>query len=73
MEYQTIVGRRIAKSNIQIQLSREYSVSSLVDLSSTIQIPFQLKQTTNLFIQPEIRQRIETLQQAVYRTQSHFQ
>ena len=81
----SISGRRIAKSNIQISITREYSVTSfllfnpldpsenskLPRLSST-QIPFEFKQETNS-IKPQIRQRIETLQQAVYRTQSLFQ
>ena len=63
---ETIVGRRIIKSNIQISLSKQYSVNSFIHLkrlTSTINLPFQLKETHH-FIQPEIRQRIETLQQS---------
>ena len=71
----TIVGRRIIKSNIQMPISRQYSVSSFVHLKyrrSTMDLPFQIKDNLH-FIQPQIRQRIETLQQAVYRTQSFFE
>ena len=71
----SIIGRRIIKSNIQMNISRQYSVTSLIDLkrlSSTIKVPFQLKQNTNS-IKPQIRERIETLQQAVYRTRSFFE
>jgi hypothetical protein len=71
----SIIGRRIAKSNIHINICKQYSVTSFIHidrLSSTINIPFELKQNTNL-IKPQIRERIETLKQAVYRTQSVFQ
>jgi hypothetical protein len=75
MQQNSIVGRRIVKSNIQLTISRQYSVTSFIHLnrlSSTMNIPFQLKQNTNL-IKPQIRERIETLQQAVYRTRSFFE
>jgi hypothetical protein len=75
MQQNSIIGRRIIKSNIQMNISRQYSVTSLMDLnrlSSTMKVPFQLKQNTNS-IKPQIRERIETLQQAVYRTQSFFE
>jgi hypothetical protein len=75
MQQNSIVGRRIVKSNIQLTISRQYSVTSFIHLnrlSSTLNIPFQLKQNTNL-IKPQIRERIETLQQAVYRTRSFFE
>ncbi len=72
-EDRSIIGRRIVKSNIQMNISRQYSVTSLIHLSSTIKnVPFQLKENTSL-IKPQIRQRIETLQQAVYRTRSFFE
>lgn len=61
--HQTIVGRRIIKSNIHLSLSKQYSVHSFLHLTSSIDRPFQLKDK-NHFIQPEIRQRIETLQRA---------
>ncbi|CAF3787616.1 unnamed protein product [Rotaria magnacalcarata] len=73
-----IVGRRIAKSNIHINISKEYSVTSFIHINhnnnqanhlSSTRVPFELRQGTNL-IKPQIRERIETLQQAVYRTQS---
>ncbi len=70
-----VIGRRIAKSNIHINICKQYSVSSFIHinrLSSTGNVPFELKQSTH-FIQPQIRERIEILQQAVYRTQSFFQ
>lgn len=72
---QTIAGRRIVKSNIQMNISKQYSVTSFIHinrLTSTMNLPFQLKDNTNL-IKPQIRQRIEILQQAVYRTQSFFE
>jgi hypothetical protein len=75
MQQSSIVGRRIVKSNIQLTISRQYSVTSFIHLnrlSSTMNIPFQLKQNTNL-IKPQIRERIETLQKAVYRTRSFFE
>ncbi len=75
MQQNSIIGRRIVKSNIQLTISRQYSVTSFIHLnrlSSTLNIPFQLKQNTNL-IKPQIRERIETLQQAVYRTRSFFE
>jgi len=75
MQQNSIIGRRIAKSNIHINICKQYSVTSFIPinhLSSTINIPFQLKQGTNL-IKPQIRERIETLKQAVYRTQSFIQ
>ena len=71
----TIVGRRINKSHIQMNISKQYSVSSFVHLKcrpSTLDLPFQIKDNLNC-IQPQIRQRIETLQQAVYRSQSFFE
>ncbi len=71
----SITGRRIAKSNIHINISKEYSVTSFIHinrLSSNVNVPFELKQGTNV-IQPQIRQRVETLKQAVYRTQSLFE
>jgi hypothetical protein len=78
----SITGRRIVKSNIHINISREYSVTSFIlinhnnnqinRLSSSTNVPFELKQGGNL-IKPQIRDRIETLKQAVYRTQSLFQ
>ena len=70
MKSNSIIGRRVAKSNIQLNLGKQYSVSSFVDFLPTNSVPFQLKTTSNL-IQPEIRHRIETLQQSVYRTQSN--
>jgi hypothetical protein len=71
----SITGRRIVKSNIHINICKQYSVTSFIHinrLSSNINVPFQLKQSTNL-IKPQIRERIETLKQAVYRTQSFIQ
>ncbi|CAF3501365.1 unnamed protein product [Rotaria sordida] len=76
----SITGRRIAKSNIHINISREYSVTSFIHINqnnnqiirlSSTDVPFELRQCTNL-IKPQIRERIETLKQAVYRTQSIF-
>ena len=78
----SITGRRIPKSNIHINMiSKEYSVTSFIRINqnnnqrnhfSSIHIPFELKSNVNM-IQPQIRERIETLKQAVYRTQSLFQ
>lgn len=64
----SIIGRRIAKSNIHINICKQYSVTSFIQLN----VPFEFKQGTNI-IKPQIRERIETLQQAVYRSQSFFQ
>ncbi|CAF4238425.1 unnamed protein product [Rotaria sp. Silwood2] len=77
----SITGRCIAKSNIHLNISKEYSVTSFIHINqnnnqvihlSSTNVPFELRQGTNL-IKPQIRQRIETLKQAVYRTQSVFQ
>ncbi|CAF4783092.1 unnamed protein product [Rotaria sp. Silwood1] len=77
----SITGRRIAKSNIHLNIAKEYSVTSFIHINqnnnqfirlSSTSVPFELRQGTNL-ITPQIRERIETLQQAVYRTQSVFQ
>lgn len=70
----SIIGRRIAKSNIHINISKEYSVTSFIHINhlSSTNVPFELRQGTNL-IKPQILERIETLKQAVYRTQSLFQ
>jgi hypothetical protein len=69
-----ITGRRIAKSNIHHNLTREYSVTSFIHINrlSSTNVPFELKQSGNS-IKPQIRERIETLKQAVYRTESVFQ
>lgn len=70
----SIIGRRIAKSNIHINICKEYSVTSFLHLNhcSSTHTPFELRQG-RISIKPQIRQRVETLQQAVYRTQSLFQ
>ena len=70
----SITGRRIAKSHIQININKEYSVTSFIHInrSSSTNVPFELKQGANL-IKPQILDRIETLKQAVYRTDSLFQ
>jgi hypothetical protein len=72
----SITGRRIAKSNIQINISRQYSVTSFINiprLSSTMNVPFELKKQNTNLIKPQILERVETLKQAVYRTQSFFE
>ena len=63
MRKSSIIGRRINKSNIHENLSKEYSVQSFVTTQN--EIPFELK-TSRHHIQPEILQRIETLQQTIY-------
>lgn len=72
----SIIGRRIAKSNIQLNISKEYSVTSFIHMNenhrlSYTYVPFELRQGTNL-IKPQILERIETLKQSVYRTQSFY-
>jgi hypothetical protein len=70
----SITGRRIAKSNIQINISRQYSVTSFINIHpSTMNIPFELKKQNTNLIKPQILERVETLKQAVYRTQSFFE
>jgi hypothetical protein len=71
----SITGRRIAKSNINKALTKDYSVTSFIhiDRLSSTNVPFELKQNGNLIIKPQILQRIETLKQSVYRTESFFQ
>jgi hypothetical protein len=42
-------------------------------LSSTMNVPFELKKQNTNLIKPQILERVETLKQAVYRTQSFFE
>lgn len=62
-KFSSISGRRINKSKIHRTLSKEYSVHSFV--TTLDEIPFELK-TSRHRIQPQILQRIETLQHTVY-------
>lgn len=55
----SIRGRRINKSKIEKNLSKKTSIGSIVD-----EIRFELK-TSRHRIQPEILQRIETLEKTV--------